>query len=119
MNNLFKNWKTTSVGLGLITHGIVHLGFCLKAGTADELVWNLSIGELITGVGLLFAGDASASAQSHVESQKQIAELQLRSNIVPNAIDSGDTSQLRKVPMTPAAVPPPVVPPVASPAVNP
>jgi len=112
MNNLLKNWKTTSAGLTMIIGSVVHLVFSVRAGKADETTWTVSLTAIVAGLGLMFAGDASASAQSHQESQKQISELQLRSNIVPNAIDSGDTSQLRRVPMTPAAVPPPPVPPV-------
>lgn len=111
MNNLLKNWKTTSTGATMIIGAIVHLVFVFKAGKMDEPTVMLAVGAILAGLGFIFAGDASASAQSHTESQAQIAELQLRSNIIPNAIESGDTSLLRKVPITPAAVPPPVVPP--------
>jgi hypothetical protein len=118
MKNLLQNWKTTAAGLTIIIGSVVHLVFAVRLGHADENTWTVSLTSILAGLGLMFAGDASASAQSHTESQAQIAELQLRSNIVPNAIESGDTSVLRKIPITPAAVPPPPLPepiPVAKP----
>lgn len=61
MKSLFTNWKTTSAGLTMIAGSIVHLVFRIKAQAADENAWMISIGGVIGGVGLMFAGDASAS----------------------------------------------------------
>lgn len=110
MQTLLKNWKTTSAGIITVAGAVVNLVFAVKHATDDQGTWMIAITQILTGLGLMFAGDASASAQSHLESQTQIAELQLRSNVVPDAIESQDTSLLRKVPITPAAVPPPVIP---------
>jgi len=57
---------------------------------------------------------SAEGAKAHAESQAQIAQLQLRSNTVPNAIETGNTEELRRIPITPAAIPP-VTPPVADP----
>ncbi len=62
MQNLLKNWKTTSAGLALIIGNVVHLVFSVKSHTGDENTWTVGLIAIITGVGLIFAGDASASA---------------------------------------------------------
>lgn len=114
MNNLVKNWKTSSAGIVLILTGLIHIGYGLVHKSITEQDFTTTMVTIVTGLGLMVAGDASASAESHAQSQTQIAELQLRSNIVPNAIESGDTSQLRKVPITPAPIPPTVPPEVVA-----
>lgn len=91
-------------GLSKLMAGIVK-----KTLTAEEATTLMML--ILGGLGLLYSQDYTVGAKAHAESQAQIAELQLRSNIVPNAIESGDTTQLRQVPMTPAAVPPPPLPP--------
>ena len=63
MQNLLKNWKTTSAGLVMIGGSIVHLVFAVKAGTANENTWTLTITAVVGGLGLIFAGDASQSAK--------------------------------------------------------
>lgn len=61
MNRLLSNWKTTSAGLALLVGAIVHLVFAIKHDRADETTWNSSLLTLIAAIGLMFAGDASAS----------------------------------------------------------
>jgi uncharacterized membrane protein HdeD (DUF308 family) len=61
MNTLLKNWKTTSAGITMIAGGIIHLGFQIKAGTADENSWTIAVAAIVGGVGLIAAGDASQS----------------------------------------------------------
>lgn len=91
IQNLVKNYKTTSAGIAAISTSIIHLVFCIKAGTATESVWEASIMGVFVGVGLLFAGDASASADA-----KQQQALQAQMAAVPAAIDSGNTEVLKK-----------------------
>ncbi len=119
IKNIFTHWRTTAPGVLAIVTGVstfisLVVDKSLTATTATSLIMGI-----LTGVGLLYSQDYTQGDKAHQESQKQIAELQLRSNLAPNAIDSGDTSQLRRVPMTPAAVPPPVVPPTSPVATNP
>lgn len=61
MKKLFQNWKTTSAGLTLIGGSIIHLVFSVLHGTADEQTWTLTLGAIVGGVGLMFAGDAGKS----------------------------------------------------------
>lgn len=89
--NLIKNWKTTSAGVSAIAASIIHLVFCIKSGTANETAWESAIMGALVGAGLLFAGDASASADA-----KQQQALQAQMAVVPAAIDSGNTEVLKK-----------------------
>jgi hypothetical protein len=88
LKNLFKNWRTTSAGLTMIVGGTVHLIFCIRAGTATEGVWTASILGTIGGVGLMFAGDSSASRQESVAVKTDVAK----------AIETGDTAPLKTEP---------------------
>ena len=63
IQNLLANWKTTSAGLTMIVGSTVHLIFQVRAGTANENTWTISLTAIIGGIGLLVAGDASAPAQ--------------------------------------------------------
>ncbi len=60
MQNLLKNWKTTSAGLIMIIGSAVHLVFTVKDGTANENTWTISLTAIVGGIGLIFAGDSSA-----------------------------------------------------------
>ncbi len=86
IKNAIANWRTTSVGLTSIIGSIVHLIFAVKAGTANENTWTISIGGIVGGVGLLLAGDASRSA-------KEVDKLAEQTK---TAIDTGDTSHITK-----------------------
>ena len=61
IKNLLANWKTTSAGLIMISGSIIHLVFSIRAHTANENTWTIAITAIIGGIGLLLAGDASAS----------------------------------------------------------
>lgn len=76
IKNALTNWKTTSAGLGLIVTSVVHLVFTHK--TADESTWTNSIIAIIGGVGLIAAGDATASSAAHAESTAAIEDLKSR-----------------------------------------
>lgn len=62
MNYITTHWKTTSAGLAIIITSVVHLIFAVRAGSADETVWTTSLVGVLSGAGLILAGDASASA---------------------------------------------------------
>jgi len=61
-----SNWKTTSAGLGMILGSIIHLIFAIKGHTADENTWTITLGTILGGGGLIFAGDASHSEKNAV-----------------------------------------------------
>ena len=60
LQSFLSNWKTTSAGLAVIATA---LGDILTAAGHGQLTGNLAgdITGLVAGIGLIFAGDASAS----------------------------------------------------------
>ena len=68
MNNLFRNWKTTSAGLLMIGGAIIHLVFAIISKTANENTWTIALFAVVGGIGLMFAGDSSVSADVQVVS---------------------------------------------------
>ena len=86
IKNLTYNWKTTSVGLGMILGSIIHLVFAVTGHTATEGVWTASASAIIGGIGLLAAGDASKS-----QTKDDAAKVQIQTAV---AIKTGDTSIL-------------------------
>lgn len=58
--SFLQNWKTTSAGLAAIATA---LGDLFTAAGHGQITGNLSgdIAAIIAGIGLIFAGDASAS----------------------------------------------------------
>jgi uncharacterized membrane protein (DUF106 family) len=75
----------------MIAGSIIHLVFKIIAHSADEPTWNITVIGIIGGFGLILAGDASASADA-----KQLETVQRQMAAVPEAIDTGDTGQLKK-----------------------
>ena len=63
IQRLITNWKTTSAGIIMIAGSIVHLVFSVKASNANENTWTITITAIVGGLGLLLAGDATASVQ--------------------------------------------------------
>lgn len=96
MNNLLKNWKTTSAGLLMIIGSIVHLVFAIKAGHSDEATWTTSLTAILAGIGLIFAGDGAASAQAHEETKQLVADLNTKITATQTAVKTGDTSFIDK-----------------------
>ncbi len=114
IKNIFTHWRTSAPGVLAIVTGVVTfvsliIDQHLTQATATSLVMGI-----LTGVGLLYSQDYTQGEKAHAESQAQIAQLQARSNFVPDAIATGDTEPLRRVPITPVALPP-ATPPVADP----
>lgn len=93
IDNLLTNWKTTSLGLTTILGVVIHLIFALRSGTATEGVWTATSVGIVTGIGLLAAGDAS-------QGKKRVDDLADKAAL---AIESGDTAHLRNP--TPPAKP--------------
>ncbi len=105
IKNIFTHWRTTAPGvLAIVTGASTFIALVIDKNLTATTATSLIMG-ILTGVGLLYSQDYTQGDKAHAESQAQIAQLQLRSNIVPNAIDSGDTSMLRRAPITPAATP--------------
>lgn len=100
MQNLLKNYKTTSAGLAIIIGSVVHLVFAVKGHTGDENTWTTALVAIAGGIGLMFAGDAAASAQAHADSTAAIASLQSQVRATAAAVVLGDPSMITK------AVPP-------------
>lgn len=96
MQNLLKNWKTTSAGVLSILTSIIHLVYAYRAGSADEGTWTTAVTGILVGVGLLFAGDSATSAQAHEESSAAIADLQNKVDVTAKAVVTGDTSMITK-----------------------
>lgn len=105
IKNIFTHWRTSLPGVTMIVTSSVSLGAMIINHTCTQVAVTTCILGILGGIGLLYSQDYTVGDKAHAESQAQIAELQLRSNIVPNAIESGDTSQLRRAPITPATVP--------------
>lgn len=84
LQHILTNWKTTSAGIVAILGSVIHLIFSIKAGSANENTWTIVITAVLTGVGLIFAGDAGASA------------TKVETEAIKTAVVTGDTSILKK-----------------------
>lgn len=73
IQNLIKNWKTTSAGLTLIVGSVVHLVFAFH--TADEATWTASITAILGGLGLIFAGDANVPSATSVQTAQAVDQI--------------------------------------------
>lgn len=91
MNNLISNWKTSSAGLVLILTGLIHLGFGIVHKSITETDFTTTMVSIVTGVGLIVAGDGSKSAQAHEETKALVADLQNQISTVKQ-----DTAQIPK-----------------------
>lgn len=112
-----NNWRTNLGGaLGALGSALVGVGVVPQlAGTPNKTLTVIAtIGFVISATGKFFTALFAADARNVATAQTQIAELQLRSNLVPNSIESGDTTLLRRAPITPAPVPPTVPPEVVA-----
>jgi len=118
-----NNWRTnlggaiSVTGTGLIGIGVLSQLSQLSPKTQMlspaqlTVMWYVALaGFVMSCIGKGVTALFSADAKTVQTTQTQIAELQLRSNIVPNAIESGDTSMLRKATITPSTVVPPSAP---------
>lgn len=99
IQQLLKNWKTTSAGLLLIGGSTIHLVFCIKSHTADESIWTVTFASIIGGLGLMFAGDANVPPPVTVQNSAEIDRI--------NALGS-DPNSKRLAPEIPVVPNPPV-----------
>jgi len=58
IQNALTNWKTTIAGLGMIVGGVVHLIYGIHAHGLTESDCTTTVLSILTGAGLLAAGDA-------------------------------------------------------------
>ncbi len=85
MKNIFANWRTSYIGIGMIVAGVTHLCFhVFKFKDADENMWKNDLMGIAGGFGLIYAGDAAASA-----SKAEVTQ-------VKDAVVTGNTEQLKK-----------------------
>ncbi len=104
IQNLVKNWRTTSLGITTIAGSIIHLSFAIHAGTATEGVWNASVLGIVVGIGLILSGDGATAVAAHEETKVALDDLQKKVNLVPVAIQTGDTSIFQKANDTSSAI---------------
>ena len=64
IKNLLANWKTTSAGVLMIGGSIIHLVYAIIQKTDNENTWTITLGAILGGLGLMFAGDAGATPPS-------------------------------------------------------
>lgn len=93
MNNLVQNWKTSSAGIVLILTGLIHLGYGLFNKTITEQDFTTTMISIVTGIGLIVAGDGSKSASAHEETKQLVGQLQEQINQVKS-----DTTAVKKTP---------------------
>jgi len=56
-----KDWKTTSSGIVLIVGAIVTIVYSAVSGTVTQVEIMAAVGAVVTGIGLLFAKDATST----------------------------------------------------------
>lgn len=110
IKNIFTHWRTSLPGFTALVTALVALGAMIINHTATQAGVIASLTGAFTGIGLLFSQDYTQGEKAHAESQAQIAELQQRSAIVPKAIETGDTTELKRTPITPVVDTPAVKP---------
>lgn len=64
---MIKNWKTSLTGLGMILTALGDVTHSLSTNT--PINWNVDVGAIVGGIGLVFAKDAST--------QPTVAEVQV------------------------------------------
>lgn len=84
MTNLINNWKTSSAGIVLILTGLIHIGFGILHKSINETDFTTTMVSIVTGVGLIVAGDGSKSAEAHEETKTLVADLQKQVDEVKN-----------------------------------
>lgn len=75
----------------LILTGLIHVVFSIIHRTATENDFTTTMVSIITGVGLIVAGDASKSVANHDETLTELANIK-------SAIRTGDTAIITREP---------------------
>jgi len=114
IQNLVKNWRTTSLGLTTIAGAIVNLAFAVKNQTDSQAAWMMCITTVLGGLGLIFAGDSAASKDSHDQSVAAINDLQFKVAATATAVKTGSTDIIDRasIPTLVDSDLKPVIPPV-------
>jgi hypothetical protein len=84
IKRLLLNWRTTSIGAGMIISAGTHLAFAVHSGDADASTWKNDLLLMCGGMAAVVAGDAAVSAKATQQ--------------VTDAVLTGDTSTLKKTP---------------------
>jgi len=97
------NWRTNLGGaISVLGTSIIGIGVVpqLANGPSNLLLYLTVTGFVLSAVGkavtALFAADAKQLEVARQESQAQIKDLQEKVNLVPSAIQTGDTSQIQR-----------------------
>lgn len=61
IKNLFANWKTSSIGVGMIVLGVVHFVYAIMHRALTEVDCGATIMSILGGIGFLAAGDANVN----------------------------------------------------------
>lgn len=62
---MFKSWQTTVTGICLISLAVINSAKLLVDGdTATNPDWNMTMAEILTGIGLIFARDNNKSSEA-------------------------------------------------------
>ena len=96
IKNILTHWRTSLPGFTALVTSLVTLGAMIIEHTATQSTITASLVGAFTGLGLLFSQDYTQGQKAHQESQDQIKDLQSKVNMVPSAIQTGDTSQIQR-----------------------
>jgi len=91
IQSIKSNWKTSYAGIAMIVGALTHLGFAIKNGTLSQTMVISEVMACFTGWGLLEAGDATKSEKDVKEVKEQVQQN-------TNAIITGDTTMIAKIP---------------------
>lgn len=77
IKHLFTNWKTTGVGVLLVSGALVEIAYMIIEGNrVEKSEVNTAIAALLGGIGLLAAGDADKS-QSKEAAKEQMEDTKI------------------------------------------
>lgn len=82
IQRLIANWKTTSAGIVMILGSIIHLVFSISNHSANENTWTIAMSTMVAGIGLVFAGDASASDKAVNDVSTRVESVEEKTNIL-------------------------------------
>lgn len=74
IKSLLTNWKTSSAGILMVGGSLIHLGYQIYQKTANENTWQGCLVGLVSGLGLIFAGDAGAKPPTGSYTDKTFAK---------------------------------------------
>lgn len=60
---MMKSWKTTSSGITLFALGAYSLYEAVSTKTLTQMIFMAAVGNIVTGIGLMFARDNNRSSE--------------------------------------------------------